>query len=64
MLFIVCREGSIFLENGRLFIPRGGSCKEAEIGVKKLAEELKSFIAANDLLNTAVVLPSGEMCEI
>ena len=46
-------------EHQALFLPEGGRCKEAEIGVKRLAEEIKAWVNINLLDNLKIVLPSG-----
>ncbi len=47
------------LDNDTLFIKEGGAVKEAEYGLKILANELKEFILKNNLKNPKIFLPSG-----
>ena len=47
------------LDESKLLIPQGISMPEAELGIKKLAEEIQQYCAENGLGDSAVVLPSG-----
>lgn len=46
-------------ELGCIFIEEGGRVKEAEVGIKILAQELLDFVYKNDIKNPKVILPSG-----
>ena len=47
------------LDESKLLIPQGISMPEAELGIKKLAEEIQQYCAENGLGDSAIVLPSG-----
>lgn len=46
-------------EKNALFVPEGGRCKEAEMGVKILADEILLWAQQENIKNLKVVLPSG-----
>ena len=47
------------IEKNALFLPEGGRCQEAEVGVKLLAEEILLWAQENQIENLKIVLPSG-----
>ena len=47
------------LDESKLLIPQGISMPEAELGIKKLAEEIQQYCSETGLEDIAVVLPSG-----
>lgn len=47
------------LKEDELFIEEGGRIKEAEFGIKILAQEIETWAIQNDFKNLKVVLPSG-----
>ncbi|QDF28056.1 1-aminocyclopropane-1-carboxylate deaminase/D-cysteine desulfhydrase [Halarcobacter anaerophilus] len=47
------------LSKKELFIEEGGRVKEAEFGIKILAEEIKKWAQENKIENLKIVLPSG-----
>lgn len=46
-------------ESNALFIPEGGRCRYAEVGVKLLADEIKDWATRQGFPELRVVLPSG-----
>ncbi len=46
-------------EEDFVYIQEGGRVKEAEVGVKILANEIKEYIKENNLQNCKIMLPSG-----
>lgn len=47
------------LKENELFIEEGGRVKEAETGIKILADEIISYVNENRLKNVKIMLPSG-----
>ena len=47
------------LKENELFIEEGGRVKEAEFGIKILADEIISYVNENQLKNVKIMLPSG-----
>ncbi|PLY08848.1 MAG: 1-aminocyclopropane-1-carboxylate deaminase [Arcobacter sp.] len=47
------------LDDKTLFIEEGGRVKEAEFGIKILADEIKLWAKENDIKNLKIMLPSG-----
>lgn len=47
------------LKDDELFIEEGGRVKEAEFGIKILANEIISYVNKNELKNVKIMLPSG-----
>ena len=46
-------------EDNHMFIPEGASCKEAEFGIKILANEIKKWVKQNQINKLKIFLPSG-----
>ncbi len=46
-------------ENNYIFIPEGASCKQAEFGIKILANEIKKWTKTNKINKLKIFLPSG-----
>ncbi len=47
------------LKKSSLFIPQGGAFELAEVGIKILANEIKSYMIENDMKTLDIFLPSG-----
>jgi 1-aminocyclopropane-1-carboxylate deaminase/D-cysteine desulfhydrase-like pyridoxal-dependent ACC family enzyme len=53
------KEGRVKSEKGVLFIEEGGRQKEAEFGIKLLAQEIMDWQKENDIQELNIFLPSG-----
>ncbi len=53
------KENSLSLPKDTLFIPEGGHFREAEEGIKLLANEINSWAEENNIDNLKIFLPSG-----
>jgi 1-aminocyclopropane-1-carboxylate deaminase/D-cysteine desulfhydrase-like pyridoxal-dependent ACC family enzyme len=56
---IIISEDIPSIKKNEIFISEGGAVKEAEFGIKRLANEIKDYQKKYDIKNLKVFLPSG-----
>jgi 1-aminocyclopropane-1-carboxylate deaminase/D-cysteine desulfhydrase-like pyridoxal-dependent ACC family enzyme len=56
---IIISEDIPSIKKNEIFISEGGAVKEAEFGIKRLANEIKEYQKKYDIKNLKVFLPSG-----
>jgi 1-aminocyclopropane-1-carboxylate deaminase/D-cysteine desulfhydrase-like pyridoxal-dependent ACC family enzyme len=56
---IIISEDIPSIKKNEIFISEGGAVKEAEFGIKRLANEIKAYQKKYDIKNLKVFLPSG-----